>query len=239
MKGRGCSSYVGRIRGSQDVSLSSVDNCVHTGVIIHEFMHALGFHHEQSRTDRDQYVTIHWENIIDDDRIKSNFEKKDQDRIDHLGAQYDTCSVMHYFPTIFAKEWGLKTITKKNSGGCRLGQTQSEGRFSETDIKKLNTLYKCAGYPQVGGGVTAKPTEKPTPPPSGCRDNYESCQNWANNGFCSNKYSSWMAANCAQACGKCGAACSDLDTNCQSWEAGGWCGKDPDYMNRYCAKACN
>ncbi len=33
---------------------------------MHEFLHVLGAMHEQSRLDRDQYVQIHWDNIIED-----------------------------------------------------------------------------------------------------------------------------------------------------------------------------
>ena len=68
---------------------------------MHELMHVAGFWHEQSRADRDKYITVHWNNIEPD--FRSNFEKYDLGKIDHLGAPYDPCSVMHYGAFAFAK----------------------------------------------------------------------------------------------------------------------------------------
>ena len=47
--------------GVQELSLGG--GCNAKGTIMHEMMHALGFWHEQSRPDRNQFVEILWENI--------------------------------------------------------------------------------------------------------------------------------------------------------------------------------
>lgn len=99
MQGSGCSSSVGRTGWSQQVSLGR--GCVYTGIVMHELMHASGFWHEQSRADRDRHITINWANI--QSGMEFNFLKYDLNKIDHLGAEYDTCSVMHYGSTAFAK----------------------------------------------------------------------------------------------------------------------------------------
>ena len=56
-------SQVGHVGGKQDLTLAS-PGCEHLGTILHEIMHALGFFHEQSRPDRDHFVTINWDNIV-------------------------------------------------------------------------------------------------------------------------------------------------------------------------------
>ncbi|PRD30781.1 UNVERIFIED_CONTAM: Astacin [Trichonephila clavipes] len=60
--GQGCYSQVGRVGGQQLLSLGN--GCLYVGTAIHEFGHALGFYHEQSRSDRDDYLTIYLENVL-------------------------------------------------------------------------------------------------------------------------------------------------------------------------------
>ena len=52
----------------------------------------------------------------------------------------------------------------------------SRNGFSDTDKKKINTLYKCKGFGQTGGnggGGTEVTTEKPEKPDSKCRDTHK------------------------------------------------------------------
>lgn len=57
---------MGRLGGMQQLNLQLGDpgvGCFRNGTIVHEFLHAAGFYHQQSATERDDYVDIIWENI--------------------------------------------------------------------------------------------------------------------------------------------------------------------------------
>lgn len=57
-----CFSSVGNQHvGKQRLSIGR--NCDRLGTVEHEFLHALGLWHEQSRADRDDYVQIMWDQI--------------------------------------------------------------------------------------------------------------------------------------------------------------------------------
>ena len=61
---------------------------------MHEVGHSLGLWHEHSRPDRDDHVTVMWDNIPDVN--KADFLKKSwQNTVVH-GLPYDLDSVMHY-----------------------------------------------------------------------------------------------------------------------------------------------
>lgn len=113
-----CWSFLGQTGGGQTLSLQS-PGCMWSGVASHELMHALGFVHEQSRSDRDHYVTIVWNNVIpgsadwlpasivlyrirhlhslftfcDSTEYIHNFKKQ---VTNNLNSPYDYSSVMHY-----------------------------------------------------------------------------------------------------------------------------------------------
>jgi len=138
--GGGCSSYVSRIGGKQEIKLAP--GCG-TGSIVHEIGHALGLFHEQSRCDRDQFVSILFQNIIP--AMQNNFQNQCTAGSD-LGS-YDFGSIMHY-PSLAFSANGQPTILTIPPGqpiGNRAG-------LSAGDLAGIQMLYGQAP-PTVPGNV--------------------------------------------------------------------------------------
>lgn len=139
-KTSGCSSEVGKVGGKQEIYMQSY--CASSkGIVQHEFIHALGLYHEQSRPDRDEYIKINWENI--NDNREHNFKKKSS--LSTLGNTYDYGSVMHYRDDAFSSN-GKDTITPlKPLNGKVLGQRKEA---DSQDILDIRLLYQCISGPR-------------------------------------------------------------------------------------------
>ena len=67
------------------------------GTIAHEIGHVLGFHHEHSRPDRDEFILVNNTNIQDGKEY--NFDAYTLDESMSFAA-YDVSSIMHYGPLV-------------------------------------------------------------------------------------------------------------------------------------------
>lgn len=123
--------------GPQVMSLQR-DDCISHGHIIHELMHALGFHHMHNHIDRDSFVTIYPYNI-DSTKI-DQFVTVDPFLFENFATPYDYYSVMHYNSYTFSRN-GLQTILPNdyrfgNVVGQRIG-------LSLGDVQRINSMYQC------------------------------------------------------------------------------------------------
>ncbi|XP_055359982.1 meprin A subunit beta [Betta splendens] len=136
-KGDGCFSSVGNRRvGKQRLSIGP--NCDRIATIEHEFLHALGFWHEQSRADRDDYVSIVWDYISAGK--EHNFNTYNDTTSSALGVPYDYGSMMHYSKTAFSNGSKPTIVTKIPAFSDVIGQRME---FSDSDLLKLHRLYNC------------------------------------------------------------------------------------------------
>ncbi|RCG33221.1 hypothetical protein DQ384_01960 [Sphaerisporangium album] len=133
VQGNGCYSYVGRA-GAVGQELSIGPGCEHKGIAIHELMHALGFYHEHSRSDRDGAVTVHLENVISG--YESQFRKLDLPQ-NRLFGTLDYDSVMLYGRKFFSRN-GQDTLVPALP--VAIGQRKG---FSQADLAAVRGLYGC------------------------------------------------------------------------------------------------
>jgi hypothetical protein len=135
LAGTGCYSMVGMRGGRQDLSLGT--GCNYAGTVVHELMHAIGFHHEHNRSDRDGSVDVHLENVTP--AYHSQFQKMDTQR-NRLFGEFDQNSVMIYGNKAFSAN-GLNTLVAKN--GRPLTDPHAKKGFSGTDLTAVRQMYGC------------------------------------------------------------------------------------------------
>jgi len=111
--------------------------------IVHEFFHNAGLYHEQSRSDRDQFVRIIWDNILPEFVEQFRTYREQGYSGEDTAVPYNYDSLMHYSSRAFAIDGTQPTIIPIDENGNDnpeqfIGQRY---RMSEGDVASINEIY--------------------------------------------------------------------------------------------------
>jgi len=234
----GCHANAGFLNlPSQVLNLGT--GCLTSGIIQHEFAHALGFAHEQQRPDRDSFVTVHTNN--------AEADKASEFAITGTASTaqpYDILSIMHYGRRAFATGtantidvkpagYAMYTTDPARFAGFNIGQ---RGAMTDMDADQFAQYYGCSA-------MTPEPVTIP------CQDNSDlfvgmyGCdilQHYCNHPSVWSDYSrNW----CPQSCNTC---CEDkqytgytsIYSSCSSAAANGGCTSYPHIIVPVCPQSC-
>jgi hypothetical protein len=138
-----CETVVGRAGGEQQVGGSGV--CT-LATILHEMGHTLGLWHEQSRPDRNAYVSVNYGNLI-----KGSIGNFNQiyDNAQTFGTYFDYASIMEYPAFSFSRNGG--PAVESIPGGIPLS---NQAGYTAADIDGIERLY---GNAPTSVTVTSNP----------------------------------------------------------------------------------
>lgn len=131
---KGCWSWIGKQGGAQELHLGN--GCGYFGLVVHEMLHAVGFAHEQNRADRDQHLTIFWDNI----------DKNQRYNFDILGGgltytNFDYNSIMLYGEYAFTAYRDRKTMEAKNK--FKIIEPWQKPGMTDWDSYEVKRYYNC------------------------------------------------------------------------------------------------
>uniref|UniRef100_A0A915EJJ3 Metalloendopeptidase n=1 Tax=Ditylenchus dipsaci TaxID=166011 RepID=A0A915EJJ3_9BILA len=114
-------------RGEVMLESNEEATCLLHQTVVHELFHTIGLWHEQMRSDRDEFIKVHYENIPN--AYYPQFKKVPPVQAVTYGVQYDYTSVMHYAKDAFAMVPGALTMqTKKKNAQNIIGNVKRQAQ---------------------------------------------------------------------------------------------------------------